>query len=180
MIRFSYTDNHIYTCRDCERTEMCNTYKHSKQKNRLVCAKSVLRPRMQRLINSAWDYMQLKRQLVSMRCIIETTKNGILTDGLLAESLKSNIIKEDYSFTEYCAYGVALKSYYRFLIDNEEYGDNDEFMSNMILTFVALEDDGSITVTTENEKAKDWIKKDVVEAGYTYREKTDDVLPTVG
>jgi len=169
MIRFEYTDNHVYTCRDCDKCGQCRFTKYGKEPNRLLCIDASIIKRRQKITVASWDYMQLKRQLTIMKCNIETTKNNMLREELLPKSLKSKILGPEHSFTEFCAFKQALDSYYNFLIENEQYGDNDEFIDDMINSVIIL-GDGKISIESENKKLKQWIKKDVTENGYIYED----------
>jgi len=169
MIRFEYTDNYKYTCRDCVKCNTCDVTKHGKEQNRLPCIDATFEPRQPKLSVSSWDYIQLKRQVSNMRNIINHKKQMIMMSDMASPTLNTENI-DRHTFTHYCAFEKALKSYLDFLVDNQEYGDNAGFMESMIKTIVRLEDNGNIVVASQNKKIKPYIKQVLENEGYRYGE----------
>jgi hypothetical protein len=87
-----------------------------------------------------------------------------MMDDNRPESLKG-ANHSTHTFTHYCVFEYALKSYYSFLLENSSRSDNSEFVNDAIRTAIVLEDDATITINSANKSMVEWIKKDLKQKG---------------
>jgi len=158
MIRFEFTDNYVYTCRDCKKRHTCTFTRGRTNVNNLPCLEAELESRQPKVTDAISDYENLKRQITIMLCGIESTKNQFMREDLMPDSLKSECFKRQHTYTEYCKFEDSLRTFYRFLKDNEEYKDNESFMDTMVKTTIILNDNGKIEVETYSKKLKEYMR----------------------
>jgi len=158
MIRFEFTDNYVYTCRDCRKRHTCTFTRGKTSINNLPCLEAELESRQPKVTDAISDYENLKHQITNMICIIETTKRNFRIEDIQPKSFNTGVFKRQHTYTEYCNFAESLKAFYAFLKDNEEYKDNDIFIDEMIKTRIILNDDGKIEVDTYNKKLREWIR----------------------
>ena len=158
MIRFEFTDNYTYTCRDCKKKYICTFTRGKTNVNNLPCLDAELEPKLPKVTDAIADYENLKRQIMIMLCGIESTKNQFMTEDILPNSLKSECFKRKHTYTEYCLFEKALRNFYEFLKDNEEYKDNDKFIDTMIKTVIILNDKGKLEIGTDSKKLVEYLR----------------------